>query len=75
MCCQPTLLQIRQTKGLALEAIAALAGMTVEDVYYLEAGIAYPQAVIDNVLSAVSRLSGEHYTRETVGGLHVKEQS
>lgn len=41
----------------------------------MEAGIAYPQEVIDNVLHAVSHLAGEHYTRETVRGLHVKAQS
>lgn len=70
----PTFLQIRALRGLSVEEIADLAGMTPEDVYYLEAGCRYEQACIERALCALSTLTGEHYTMETVGGVYVKTQ-
>lgn len=67
-----TFLQIRAARGIELEAIARLAGMKPEDVYYLEAGCPYDQASIERVLLALSTLAGEHYTLETVGGIYVQ---
>lgn len=70
----PTFLQIRATWGIEIEAIAQLAEMKPEDVYYLEAGCFYDQASIERVLVALSTLTGEHYTLETVGGIYVQAQ-
>lgn len=69
-----TFLQIRAAKRLRLEALAELAKVNTEDIYYLEAGVSYPRAFIDTVLEALSLLSGETCTYENVGGIYACEE-
>jgi hypothetical protein len=66
-----TFLQVRTTYSISLEAIAALAGTSVEDIYYLEAGCHYPQETITRVLAALSQLTGESHTLETIDGIYI----
>jgi hypothetical protein len=61
-----TFLQLRRVHNLKLETIAEMAGVSIEDIYYLEAGLAYPKEFITKVLSAVSTLTNQHYTMENV---------
>ncbi len=68
-----TFLQIRASKNLRLEALAEVAKVNTEDIYYLEAGVPYPRSFIDKVLEALSVLSGEKYTFENVGGVYESE--
>ena len=67
---QQTFLQIRTASNLTVEAIASVAGVPMEDIYYLEAGVPYPQAVIDRVLAALSRLTGATWTMGNVLGIY-----
>jgi hypothetical protein len=69
-----TFLQIRAAHNLSLEALAEVAQVPIEDIYYLEAGVSYPAEVIDRALLALSTLSGERCTRNTVGGIYVAEE-
>jgi hypothetical protein len=55
--------------------IARIADMKPEDVYYLEAGCRYNQASIERALLALSTLTGEHFTLDTVGGIYVQAHS
>jgi transcriptional regulator with XRE-family HTH domain len=66
-----TLLSLRAVNNLSIEEIAEIAGVSPEDVYYIEAGVAYPQQVIEQVLIALSKLLGAQYTIDTVGGVHI----
>jgi hypothetical protein len=67
-----TFLQIRAAHNLSLESLAELAQVPIEDIYYLEAGVSYPDAFIECVLHALSALTGEGYTRENVGGIYAE---
>ncbi len=69
-----TFLQIRAAHNLSLEALAEMSQVPIEDIYYLEAGVIYPVEVIDRALLALSTLTGQQCTRETVGGIYVKEE-
>jgi hypothetical protein len=71
---QQTFLQIRGAHNLSLEAIAEAAQVPIEDIYYLEAGVPYPQAFITKVLGALSKLTGENYTLENVGSIYPIEE-
>ena len=71
---KPTFLQIRAANNLSLEAIAEKANVPIEDVYYLEAGVPYPQEVIDKILGALSELTGEHYTMNNVESIYALEE-
>lgn len=68
-----TFLQIRAAHNLSLEDLAALAEVPIEDIYYLEAGVPYPDTFIDKALHALSALTGEQYTRANVGGVYSDE--
>ena len=69
-----TFLQIRTANNLRLEAIAEEANVAVEDVYYLEAGVLYPKAIITKVLGALSVLTGEQYTLDNVLSIYPIEE-
>jgi hypothetical protein len=69
-----TFLQIRAIHNLSLEALAEAAQAAIEDIYYLEAGVPYPKEFIERALRALAALTGEACTRETVGGIYVKEE-
>jgi hypothetical protein len=68
-----TFLQIRALHNLSLEALSEAAQAPIEDIYYLEAGVPYPEAFVERALRALAALTGEVCTRETVGGIYVKE--
>ncbi len=59
--------------NLSLEALAEAAQVPIEDIYYLEAGVPYPIKFIEKALRALSALTGEQCTRDTVGGIYVKD--
>jgi hypothetical protein len=65
-----TFLQIRAAYNLSLESLAEAAQVPIEDIYYLEAGVSYPEAFIERALHALSTLTGKQYTRENVGGIY-----
>jgi transcriptional regulator with XRE-family HTH domain len=65
-----TFLQIRARHNVSLEALAREAQVSVEDIYYLEAGVPYSAAFIEKALAALAVLTGEQCTRETVGGIY-----
>jgi hypothetical protein len=69
-----TFLQIRAAHNVNLEALAEAAQVPIEDIYYLEAGVPYPQEFVERALRALAALTGEACTRETVGGIYVKEE-
>lgn len=69
-----TFLQLRRAHNLKLEAIAEMAGVPIEDIYYLEAGLAYPKEFITKVLGAVSTLTNQHYTMENVLSIYALEE-
>jgi hypothetical protein len=71
---KPTFLEIRTAYNLRLEAIAEVAQVPIEDIYYLEAGVSYPKAFITKVLGALSELTGENYTLENVGSIYPIEE-
>lgn len=66
-------MQIRAMHNLSLEALAEAAQVPIEDIYYLEAGVPYPIKFIEKALRALSALTGEQCTRDTVGGIYVKD--
>ncbi|HLI88622.1 MAG TPA: hypothetical protein VKV37_08015, partial [Ktedonobacteraceae bacterium] len=66
-------LQIRAMHNLSLEALAEAAQVPIEDIYYLEAGVPYPIKFIEKALRALSALTGEQCTRDTVGGIYAKD--
>ncbi len=68
-----TFLQIRAMHNLSLEALAEAAQVPIEDIYYLEAGVPYPIKFIEKALRALSALTGEQCTRDTVGGIYAKD--
>jgi hypothetical protein len=69
-----TFLQIRALHNLSLETLSEAAQAPIEDIYYLEAGVPYPEAFVERVLRVLAALTGEVCTRETVGGIYVKEE-
>jgi hypothetical protein len=69
-----TFLQIRAIHNLSLEALAEAAQAAIEDIYYLEAGVPYSEEFVERALRALAALTGEVCTRETVGGIYVKEE-
>jgi hypothetical protein len=69
-----TFLQIRAIHNLSLEALAQAAQASVEDIYYLEAGVPYPLEFVERALRALSSLTGESCTRETVEGIYVVDE-
>jgi transcriptional regulator with XRE-family HTH domain len=52
-----TFLQIRAIHNLTLEALAQAAQVSIEDIYYLEAGVPYSVEFIEKVLQALSTLT------------------
>lgn len=72
---QQTLLNIRSMYRLRLEAIAEVANVNIEDIYYLEAGVSYPLAFVTQVLGALSQLTGNTYIRENVRVYIVEEET
>ncbi len=66
-------MQIRAMHNLSLEALAEAAQVPIEDIYYLEAGVPYPIKFIEKALRALSALTGEQCTRDTVGGIYAKD--
>jgi hypothetical protein len=69
-----TFLQIRAAHNVSLEALAEAAQVPIEDIYYLEAGVPYSVEFVEKVLQALSTLTGEVCTRETVGGIYVTDE-
>ncbi len=69
-----TFLQIRAAHNVNLEALAEMSQAAIEDIYYLEAGVPYPKEFVEKALRALAALTGEGCSRETVGGIYVKEE-
>jgi hypothetical protein len=71
---QRTFLQIRAMHNVSLEALAQAAQVPIEDLYYLEAGVPYAPEFVEKALAALSALTGEPCTRDTIGGIYVTDE-
>jgi hypothetical protein len=69
-----TFLRIRAAHNVSLEALAQAAQVSIEDLYYLEAGVPYAPEFVEKALRALSTLTGEQCTRDTVGGIYVTDE-
>lgn len=63
-----TLRKIRERHGLSMDIIAASAEISISKVWLLENSGYLPERDIDTILAVLSRITGEHYTRNNVGG-------
>jgi transcriptional regulator with XRE-family HTH domain len=68
-----TLRQIKERHRLSTIAVAAIADVSPSLVYDMERGMALSARDIYKILIALSRVTGEKYNRETVGGYWVEK--
>jgi len=66
---KPKIRDIRRKYGLTSRAVADAAGVELQTEYLLEIGGLVSSGEIEKVLDALSRLTGELFTSENVGGL------
>lgn len=66
-----TLLDIKRRHGLSTHAIAAMAGVDPGLVYWMEQKGILLQKDLEKILGAISRVTGQNYSIETVGGYWV----
>ncbi len=63
-----TLQNIREKHGLSMAIIAENANIAISKVWLLENCGYLPERDVDAILAALSHITGEVYTRNTVGG-------
>jgi hypothetical protein len=68
---KPHIRDIRRQYGLTSRAVAEAAGLDLQTEYLLEIGGLVSNKEVEQVLQALSRLTGEQFTRENVRGLCV----
>jgi len=66
-----TLLDIKRRHGLSTYAIAAVAGVEPGLVYWMEQRGILLQKDLEKILGGISRVTGQNYSMETVGGYWV----
>ena len=69
-----TLRKIKELHNLSTIAIAAIAGVEPPLIYNMERGMVLKVRDVDKILSALSRVTGKLYSRDTVGGYWVHEE-
>jgi hypothetical protein len=67
-----TLLDIKRKHGLSVYAIAAIAGVEPSLVYWMEQRGVLSKQDLEKILGGISRVTGQNYSMETVGGYWVK---
>jgi hypothetical protein len=71
----PTVAQIRREHpGLTSRQVADMAGVPLRIEYLMEIGSTVSRQEADQVLRALSKLTGVHCTFQTVGGFGIKEE-
>jgi hypothetical protein len=71
---KPTFKDLLVKHKIALAAVAAQAGVEISKAYTLEQGRVVHGVYADALLAAISHLSGQHYTRDNVGGIYLHEE-
>lgn len=66
-----TLLDIKRKHGLSTNAIAAIAGVEPSLVYWMEQRGILLKKDLEKILGGISRVTGQNYSMETVGGYWV----
>jgi transcriptional regulator with XRE-family HTH domain len=69
-----TLLDIKRKHGLSIDAIAAAAGVEPGLVYWMEQGGVLSKQDLEKILEGLSRVTGQNYSMQTVGGYWVKKE-
>ena len=63
-----TLREIKQKHHLSTIAVAAIACVEPSLVYWMEQGGALSRKDVEQILGRLSKVTGQHYSLETVGG-------
>ncbi len=69
-----TLLDIKRKHGLSTYAVAAIACVEPSIVYCMEQRGALSKKDLEKILGGLSRVTGQNYSMETVGGYWVKQE-
>ena len=68
---KPHIRDIRRQYGLTSRAVADAAGLDLHTEYLLEIGGPVSNREVEQILQALSYLTGEHFTRDNVRGLGI----
>ncbi|GAC1568846.1 MAG: hypothetical protein NVS3B14_20010 [Ktedonobacteraceae bacterium] len=70
-----TLRDIKRKHGLSTYAIAAIACVEPSLVYWMEERGALSRKDVEKILGGISRVTGQNYSVETVGGYWIKKEA
>jgi|ERR1700686_215856 hypothetical protein len=69
-----TLRDIKRKHGLSTNAVAAIACVEPSLVYFMEVRGALSRKDVEKILGGISRVTGQNYSVETVGGYWIKQE-
>ena len=71
---KPTFKDLLRKHKIVLGAVAAQAGVEIRIAYKMEQGEVIHGVYADQLLAALSHLTGQTYTRENVGGIYLHQE-